>query len=313
MKLFKYTKIEYALDIIQNKRLYLNNPERFNDPFDCLLDSDEIASRKASSLIVNYFQFKDLYNFALNNFDSIIKNKDSARKILTYGNNLKKVLKLNPFYKRWNYIDEINNKFGNATTKKEANISASNYYLTIKNTMKSIRNNSLVYCFSKTNKSILLWSHYADSHKGVCVEFEVEPTEKDMVEVIYSSEISKFDIVSVTSKILALDFLNVRFNPSDDDFNKKIMKPYYTKALDWKYEEEVRYVLSKNSTERVFKIKDNYYINSPKIVSVTFGCKIDKTDSNYQKLKAIAKAQNIIIKYVTPNNNEFVLDETIDC
>jgi hypothetical protein len=34
--------------------------------------------------------------------------------------------------------------------------------------MKQMR----VLCFSEINDSILMWSHYADSHKGVCLGFE---------------------------------------------------------------------------------------------------------------------------------------------
>jgi hypothetical protein len=29
-----------------------------------------------------------------------------------------------------------------------------------------------IACFSERNDSILMWSHYADHHKGICVEYE---------------------------------------------------------------------------------------------------------------------------------------------
>ncbi|MDD3772392.1 MAG: DUF2971 domain-containing protein, partial [Weeksellaceae bacterium] len=29
-----------------------------------------------------------------------------------------------------------------------------------------------ICCFSKTNNNIHMWSHYADSHKGICIEYD---------------------------------------------------------------------------------------------------------------------------------------------
>lgn len=36
----------------------------------------------------------------------------------------------------------------------------------------SIRNKIGVYCLSKNPSSVLMWSHYADNHKGVCLEYD---------------------------------------------------------------------------------------------------------------------------------------------
>jgi Protein of unknown function (DUF2971) len=39
---------------------------------------------------------------------------------------------------------------------------------------KQIRNSFGICCFSKTHENILLWSHYSDSHKGMCLIFDLE-------------------------------------------------------------------------------------------------------------------------------------------
>ena len=39
--------------------------------------------------------------------------------------------------------------------------------------LRSEKNNIHICSLSKTYNSILMWSHYADSHKGCCIELEV--------------------------------------------------------------------------------------------------------------------------------------------
>ena len=310
MKLYKFTKLEYALDIIGNGRLYLNVPEEFNDPFDCVFNVDDKATKEASDLVLNYLHFEALYKYASEHIGSIKIRKEEANKILQYGKQLKSLLRMNPYYTKWSYVDEIIKTCATPLLKKNIMVQKANYIYVIKTTMKSIRDKTLVYCFSKRNDSILMWSHYADKHKGICIEFEVEPTEKDMIEVVYSEKKSKFDILRVTSLILGLEFLKKPFDASDQEFNKKIMEPCYTKSNEWEYEKEVRYILSKNYGDRVFEAGGNYYIKSPKINSIAFGCRTDRNSRYYKDIVRIAKAKGIEIKYTAPNVDYFKLDES---
>ena len=55
-----------------------------------------------------------------------------------------------------NTFDELKNKFLNDVMEK----------------VKETRNNTLISCFSKSWNSTLMWSHYGDKHKGICVEFD---------------------------------------------------------------------------------------------------------------------------------------------
>ena len=44
-----------------------------------------------------------------------------------------------------------------------------------------------VCCFSEKKDDILMWSHYADGHKGFCLEFITPKHNRDQ-EVIYNQE-----------------------------------------------------------------------------------------------------------------------------
>ena len=52
-----------------------------------------------------------------------------------------------------------------------------------------------VACFSETKESILMWSHYADNHKGFCVEYDFKelgisnPFARFIFPVIYTDTI----------------------------------------------------------------------------------------------------------------------------
>jgi hypothetical protein len=84
-----------------------------------------------------------------------------------------------------------------------------------------------VYCLSKTKQNILLWSHYANSHKGFCVGFnpkqfffECLNSEMGGRDVVYSSD---YPVIDPRENVL-----------------QQLYRTIYTKSIDWKYEEEYR-------------------------------------------------------------------------
>jgi hypothetical protein len=90
------------------------------------------------------------------------------------------------------------------------------------------RKGLLVFCASRTPNSTLMWSHYADSHKGVCIGFylPVNPPfhESFTFNVHYSNNITPINVFSGTPQDRSVAFykwLNI-------------------KSIVWEYEEEVR-------------------------------------------------------------------------
>lgn len=308
MKLYKYTKLEYALDIIDKERLYLSRPEDFNDPFDCVLSTDRKARRDAAELISNYTLFENAYNFVSKNINQITINKDEVLRIFEHGNALKVTLNLYPRYGLWTDMGEFAKNY-KEQHYKEFDDQCARYQYCINREMESIRHDTLIYCFAGNNNSLLMWSHYADSHKGVCIEFEVELAEKDLIKVDYSDKKANFDIYTVASIILALEFIKKPFNGGDREFNSKIMKPFYTKSKEWSYEQEFRYIFSTKSPERVFIDKGHYYVKSPKIKSITFGCRVDMNNPDYKKIIEICNKKGILVKYLEASEDSYSLEE----
>ena len=308
MKLYKYTKLEYALDIVENGRLYLSRPEEFNDPFDCVLSTDKKSRRETARLISNYTLFEETYNFAINNINHIMTNKEEALEIIEHGKTLKTTLTLYPRYSYWNTTSKFVKDY-KALHYKEFDEQFDIHQRAINNEMESIRHETLIYCFTQNNNSLLMWSHYGDAHKGVCVEFEIEPIEKDLIDVKYTDKKVNFDIYTVTSIILALEFIRKPFKGEDKEFNNIIMEPFYTKSNEWAYEKEYRYIFSTKSKERVYYDNGHYYIKTPKIKSVSFGCRVDVNNPICRKIIDICSKKGISIKYLETSEELYSLEE----
>ncbi|MEJ2609114.1 MAG: DUF2971 domain-containing protein, partial [Candidatus Thiodiazotropha sp.] len=98
--------------------------------------------------------------------------------------------------------------------------------------------------FSMASKwnSPLMWSHYADEHKGICVEYDIsnaackkpKPVDYEGERGIALSKISEYVIYS-----------------SSDALNEIEQKYFYTKANQWNYEEEWRFVSEKQGLASV--------------------------------------------------------------
>lgn len=100
---------------------------------------------------------------------------------------------------------------------------------------------SRVCCFSEEKSSLLLWAHYADNHRGICLEYEVPEYEfrSRFMEVKYREELPLLNQIDVNFDGHLL--VNV---------NKASGSVFLTKSLDWAYEKEWRvFVVSDKKSE----------------------------------------------------------------
>ena len=89
-----------------------------------------------------------------------------------------------------------------------------------------------VLCLSAKSDNILLWSHYANSHRGYCIEYRAKRI--DAENVIYKPD-------APTIKIKEL--LPTEFEDYQSITGCKIKKALLTKLIDWKHENEYRFIL----------------------------------------------------------------------
>lgn len=89
-------------------------------------------------------------------------------------------------------------------------------------------------CFSEINDSLLLWAHYAENHKGICLEYDFpDDALTQFISIRYS------DSQPVLERV-------VRFYEGDNNAGALSIRigpdaaVFLTKSLDWKYEHEWR-------------------------------------------------------------------------
>lgn len=145
-----------------------------------------------------------------------------------------------------------------------------------------------VCCFSKNRDNILMWSHYSNNHKGICLQFDIlEDTDffSTAIPVSYVNRMPLYNHFSDRKLII-----------------EKIIQP---KSIDWIYEQEVRIVktnvdIENNEGNQVFKFKP---IALRKII---FGCKA--TQTTIEKYKRLCNVKEF--KHVKFSKMEQMTDGT---
>lgn len=114
----------------------------------------------------------------------------------------------------------------------------------LRQTTDIMLNGFTYFCMAKEPDNILMWSHYADSHKGVCFKFDLlqDDVFLNTVPVDYNPEYLEFDTLNG--------------NPA----------PIITrKSPEWHYEHEYRTITT--------DIKGIHQINKDTLVEIVFGCR----------------------------------------
>ncbi|MNG91747.1 hypothetical protein D3C85_1006890 [compost metagenome] len=110
--------------------------------------------------------------------------------------------------------------------------------------MKTIRR-SAVFSLSESNRSLLMWAHYADQHRGFVIGIEDDFLSLDAKKPIPSNLIYTPTPVKVNYDTVRFDVSE--FNPLEENFNHitrlLAMKMLTTKSDDWLYEKEHRVIL----------------------------------------------------------------------
>lgn len=118
-----------------------------------------------------------------------------------------------------------------------------------------------VLSLCEENTNLVMWSHYSDNHRGYCIEYELNSNIINKLNFENDDEVFLMEIEYEDNPI---DFLSL---PSNFQFYLR------RKSNLWKYENEFRYISSKNGLHNIPKdaVKAIYLgANINKIVKDTF-------------------------------------------
>lgn len=116
--------------------------------------------------------------------------------------------------------------------------------------------NDLAYmtCMTESNDNILMWSHYAKNHEGVCVEFELKRLKEDtfhilehLFPIVYREHRhTKRDINSLAESHRELKkAIAGRYKYDGEEYLDDILPLFLIKSKDWEYENEWRILYTK--------------------------------------------------------------------
>ena len=306
----KYCKYNYDKLSIQDKKieslLKLNNKE------------NEICNLYENIILNIYKEFDnetiihtcDLFNISSSITENVLslKNKINTNENEIIDNNKNIINKAirDDFYNKKNYYKIRNNSLYNyARVNKDILKSILNNTLWCSNTKNFndpvdpyIRNfrkeeqnkfyNYLldkikVACLTTHNDNTLMWSHYADKHQGICIEYDISNIykRKEVIfkKIKYHTKMNRYN--SFTSN----DDLTIR-NFVLDEYTEinYIIESFTIKSKEWEYEDEYRILFYDEKNEN----PNGTLINLP-IKSICFGVQTSKEDKElvYNLVKSI--------------------------
>ena len=143
-----------------------------------------------------------------------------------------------------------------------------------------------ITCFSETPNNMLMWSHYANKHTGICVEYDFSrlfTTAKDtlLFPVTYSNNRPLFPVDKIA---LAENGAVVKNQSVPTEVLTELIKAWTIKSPIWRYEREWRHIIFTNNVpDRRIKL--------PIISKIIMGVNI--SPENKQKVTDVAKKKQI--------------------
>lgn len=155
----------------------------------------------------------------------------------------------------------------------------------LEDVLEAIRKETFVSCFTTEFQNMLMWSHYADSHKGFALGYDMTDlynmqSIENLYPVCYSDK--KIDVTIETSSV-QLDIMSEDRNYSIDKLLG--IKCSLFKSVDWSYENEWRMVI------RDLDRKENWGSIPLKASEIYYGCRINQKTK--EDLHAIAVNQGL--------------------
>lgn len=244
--------------------------EYTKEVFNLIFSNDSCVSVKNLKEILLKNNISKLYKYRSNSerdIDNLKNNLLVAQKPYMFNDAFE-------FYYQLNY-EEIKSKFYYNKDNPFLLSPEENYDYIKKQLDKEIMDYN-VCSFSENNKSLLMWGHYANNHKGFCVEYDIFEIMKKyslISPVIYSNKITKYYGGNITMKVLG--------------------KVLCTKSLEWEYEEEWRLFENFDCDTKI--------IEMPKPKTIYLGCKSDEYLEREMKNFCLENE----IKLVKCNRNRF--------
>lgn len=160
-----------------------------------------------------------------------------------------------------------------------------------------IKKSSYIFSASKIFDDIVMWTHYAENHKGICIGYDdkiIDIKMPDGINIVHDDNESVFTTVQYKNDSLILK--------QDSNGNFKVDEILRQKSTQWSYEEEVRIIAaSSRTTKSGFSAK----IDRASIKEVMIGA--NASEEFVEEIVHICQLVNISVFRMAINHGEFKL------
>lgn len=235
MLLFKYQPInEYLIENLTKKQLFFRDPREYNDVFDSTMNV------YAKGPIEKWIECGIRINKTMNELKGDpLKTREEVEEdvdVMIINEELKKVENSDDYKK-----DKLDDSY-----------------------------RPLTCCFCKNADNMLMWSHYANSHKGVCLVFKAKYKTIPMdnckgYSLTINSEPRSINKVKYKTNLLG------PINQIDDMLGNRVktFEFFTTKSKCWKYEKEYRIFLDDPESKNIAQFEED------ELIGIIFGLKVN--------------------------------------
>ena len=258
-QLFQISKLSYLKRRVFLKRAVKNPSSSFLYRYISLNVNDDSSIEKLRDVIVN----SRLWLSSREGFNDPF---DTQAKVIIEGNPIQLRKKLNELYKRLE-PNLIGVKRKTAIEKLMANQSL---------ILKRVRNATVdalskvgACCFTPDPRNLLMWSHYANQHKGLLLQFEIAKDTTTFLKTVTVDYVKDYPIINWANET-----------------EKEIHKAFLNKHDSWDYEKEVRIIHPHGANTSLS-------FNAEALTGIIFGCKASREIENkIEELLAERKNKN---------------------
>ena len=306
-----YSNKDYNFDALENGYIYFTKAKDFNDPNDSVISINFMDS---SSYLFDLFVEKyieemekqEIPEKIVESTKTSMMNEENRREAMQLfknneTNKIRDIL-MDEAKRRTIIIDEKTSKIfddiGNAFDKSQNSLDE--HEDEIKESLDKVfdylrENDFYIGCFTTNYNSILMWTHYSNSHKGFQVKVKISNK--------FSSDIQK---VNYTYK-KPLRTIEELYKSTEENVIENYRREFYTKAKEWQYEDEYR-LISNNIADNKFR--------DAEIVEITMGYNMSKDDKyrlakyckehNISLKKTVVRAQSYGVEYEDVNTDDIL-------
>lgn len=168
----------------------------------------------------------------------------------------------------------------------------------LQGTFEETKQTTGISCLSESDSSLLMWAHYANNHKGMCVEYELlqisEQLKFSPIPVIYTDE--RVSLNSLISEDLRRDTM------------KFFVESVTTKSPEWSYEKEWRIIRDEAACgTRWNKADKGALLEMIRPTSITLGC---RAESDFEKsVREYCETEKATLYKMEKNKEKYQLDK----